>query len=115
MGNAVGEGFKICQVGLKVGGDLHVVLVSMGESQLECPEETGGPRDCRSHESKFAEQALPFLDANVPFVVEVLKYGEDASFPLVSEFQRSLIGVQDPSSNFLALAPSTFTFQELFL
>ena len=72
VGNAVGKSFKICQVGLKVGGDPHAVLVSMRKSQLECPKETKGPWDCGSHESKFSEQLLPFLDANSPFVVEVL-------------------------------------------
>ena len=97
MGDAVGESFEIHQVGLKMGGDPHAVLVSMRESQLECPEETGGPRDCGSHESKFTKQPLPFLDANAPFVVDVLKYGKNATFPSVSEFQSSPRGVQDPS------------------
>ena len=84
-------------MGPKVGGDLHTVLVSVRKSQLEGPKETGGPRDCGSHESEFAEQPLPFLDADSPFVVEVLKYGKNATFLSVSEFQSSLRGVQDPS------------------
>ena len=98
-----------------MGGDLHPVLVSMRQSQLECPKETGGPRDGGSHESKLTKQPLPFLDANLPLVVEVLEDGENATFSLVREFQSSLRGVQDPSKDLLALAPSAFAFQELFL
>ena len=97
LGNAVGESFEVRQVGPKVGGDLHVVLISMRESQLEGPKETGGPRDCRYHEAKFAEHPLPFIDANSPAVAKVLKDGEDAGFPSVSEFQCASVGVQDPA------------------
>jgi hypothetical protein len=51
------------------------MLVSMRQSQLEGPKETGGPRDGGSHEAEFAKQPLPFLDTNTSFVVEVLEDG----------------------------------------
>ena len=111
----MGEGFEICQVVLKVQGDAHAVFVCMRESQLECPEEAGGPRHRRSHESKFSEQLLPFLDANSPLVMKVFKYGKKVTLPPVSQFQSFLRHVQDPSQDFLPLTPSTFTFQELLL
>ena len=75
VGDAVGESFEVHQVGPKVGSDLHVMLVSMRESQLEGPKETGGPQDGGSHEVEFAKQPLQFPDTNLPFVVEVLKDG----------------------------------------
>ena len=78
------------------------------------PEEARGPWDSGCHESKFAEQPLPFLDANAPFVA-VIKYGMNATFPSVSEFQSPPRGVQDPSEDFLALTPPAFAFQELLL
>ena len=75
VGDSAGKSFEVCQVGSKVGGDLHVMLVSMRESQLEGPKETGGPQDGGSHEAEFTKQPLPFLDTNSPFVVEVLEDG----------------------------------------
>ena len=97
MGKAAGESFEVRQVGPKVGSDPHAVLVGMRQSQLKGPKETGGARDSGSHEAEFAKQPLPFLGTNASFVVEVLEDGEDACLPPVSELQRAMVSVQDPS------------------
>ena len=115
LGDAAGKGFEISQVVPKVQGDANAVFVSVRKSQLECPEETGGPSHCRSNESKFSKPSLPFLDADSPFVMKVFEDGKNVTLLLVSEFQSSLRSVQNPSQDFLPLTPPALTFQELFL
>ena len=58
---------------------------------------------------------LPFLDADSALVMEVLKNGEDLGLLPVSELQGPLRCVQDLPQDFLLLAPSAISFQELLL
>ena len=65
-GNALGKQFEIGEVILEVTGDAHMVLVNMGETQLEGAEEAHTARDYSTHEVEFPKEALPSFDADVP-------------------------------------------------
>ena len=94
-------------------GDAYLVFVGVEKSHLEGTKQASSPRHCRSHESEFPKHSLPFLNANSALVMEVLKDVKDPVLLLLSKLQGSLRCVQDPTQDFLPLAPSSFSFQEL--
>ena len=51
--NVPGKGFEVCQVCPQVRVDPDAMFVGMGEPQLKGPKETGGSRDCWSHDSEL--------------------------------------------------------------
>ena len=89
LGDAACEGFKISQVVTKVQGDVYLMFVGMGESQLEGTKQASSPGHCGSHESELPKHSLPFLDADSALVMEVLKDVKDLVLLPFSKLQGS--------------------------
>ena len=85
----------------------------MGEAQLEGLKQTGSTGPHGPHEAEFTKHFLSFLNANFAFAMKVLKNGKDPVLLPIGEFQGTLSHVQDPTQDFLPLAPSAISFQEL--
>ena len=58
---------------------------------------------------------LPFLDADMLLVMEVLEDRQDAFLSAVGEFEGPLGGVEDPPKDLLLLSPAAFPLLELLL
>ena len=82
--DALGEQFKVSQVVLEVVGDVDTVLVGMGEVKLKCTKEACTARDGCPHETKFAKDPLPGLDADMLLSMEVIKNGKYLGLSAVS-------------------------------
>ena len=85
-GDALSEQFNVSQVITEVVGDMHMVLVGMGEAKLKSTKEAHAAWDGSTHEVEFAKDPLPGLDAYTLSAMEVSKDCEDLCFAVVSKF-----------------------------
>ena len=69
----MGQGFKVIQVVLEVRCDLDLVLIGMGQAQLQGAEQASQIRYHRAHEPKLPQHTLPFLDTNSVTITQLLK------------------------------------------
>ena len=86
-GDVPGEGLKVGEVIVKETGDLDLVLVQMGKSQLQGTKEACRTQDCWAHEPELSQHMLPFLHTYLVVALQTFEGVHDPLRASLHQFQ----------------------------